>query len=132
MMSILLSKPMIAVIAVVITVLVMTSPPFSLRKHYEHYYLDQWCEDYDGKTEVIISAWSKCDCLTDSHAVEVSFADKWHEAIGKALHNGLQTGKEPGIALIIEKQENYKYWTQLNTIIEYFELPIETWKIQNY
>ena len=123
---------MVALIAVIITVLVMTSSPFALRKHSIRCYRDKWCEDYDGETEAILPDRTKCDCLTDSHAIEFNFADKWHEAIGQSLNNGLQTDKEPGIVLIIEREENYKYWTQLNTLIEYFELPIETWKIQNF
>jgi len=30
--------------------------------------------------------------------------------------------------LILEKKSDYKYWIRLNTIIEHFGLPIDTWK----
>jgi hypothetical protein len=72
---------------------------------------------------------TRCDCLTDTHAVEVEFGRKWAEGIGQALYYALQTGHKAGIILILESEKDYKYWLRLNTTIEHHGLEIDTWKI---
>lgn len=72
---------------------------------------------------------TRCDCLTSTYAVEFDFGNKWAEAIGQALHYAIQTGKKAGIVLILEKEKDRKYWIRLNTIIQYYDLPIDTWQI---
>jgi hypothetical protein len=52
---------------------------------------------------------------------------KWAESIGQALHYSIQTGKRAGVALILEKPGDYNYWICLNTIIDRFSLPSDTW-----
>ena len=41
--------------------------------------------------------------MTDTHAVEFDFANKWAESIGQALHYQLMTGKRAKVVLILEK-----------------------------
>jgi len=72
---------------------------------------------------------TRCDCLTQTHAIEFDFGNKWAEAIGQSLYCSLQTGKRAGIVLILEKSKDYRYWIRLNTTIEHFNLPIDTWKM---
>jgi hypothetical protein len=43
----------------------------------------------------------------------------------------MQTKKKPGIVLILETVKDRKYWIWLNTTIEHFNLPIDTWNIEN-
>jgi len=43
---------------------------------------------------------SRVDCLTDKYAIEVDFSKKWKEAIGQALYYGVETNKQPAIAII--------------------------------
>ena len=43
---------------------------------------------------------TRCDILTDTHAIEVDFADKWAEAIGQSLKYATQTGKKAGMKSI--------------------------------
>ena len=43
---------------------------------------------------------TRCDILTDTHAIEVDFADKWAEAIGESLNYAIQTGKKADIVLV--------------------------------
>jgi hypothetical protein len=40
-------------------------------------------------------------------------------------------GKKAGIVLILETMKDGKYWIRLNTTIEHFNLPIDTWSIEN-
>lgn len=101
---------------------------YSKSLHSEKYYQEKWCSDYDGKTEVVLPDKTRCDCLTSTYAIEFDFGKKWAEAIGQSLHYALQTGKQPGIVLILEKESDNKYWIRLTNIIEKFNLPIKTWK----
>ena len=95
----------------------------------ESYYQDIWCKQQQGITEYTLPDLTRCDCLTDSHAVEVEFGRKWAEGIGQALYYALQTGHKAGIVLILESEKDYKYWLRLNTTIEHHGLEIDTWKI---
>ena len=96
--------------------------------HYEKWYHERWCEANGGQTEVVFPDRTRCDCVTSSHAIEFDFGKKWAESIGQALYYSIQTGKKAGVVLILEKKSDYKYWIRLNTIIEHFGLPIDTWK----
>ena len=80
--------------------------------------------------EYVLPDSTRCDCLTETHAVEFDFADKWAEAIGQALHYSTQTGKRAGIVLILESEIDHKYWIKLNTTIRYLDLPIDVWKAE--
>jgi len=112
--------------------LIVSFPPplaDAKRLHFEKWYQQQWCQEQGGRVEVVLADRTRCDCLTQTHAIEFDFGSKWAEAIGQALHYGLQTGKRPGIVLILEDTKDYKYWIRLNTIIDNYKLPIDTWKI---
>ena len=39
--------------------------------------------------------------------------------------------KKAGIVLILETMKDRKYWIRLNTTIEHFNLPIDTWSVGN-
>lgn len=100
------------------------------RKHPEKWYQERWCVENDGQVEVVLPDKTRCDCLTDTHAIEFDFGSKWAEAIGQSLYYSIQTGKRAGVVLILEKEADRKYWIRLNTIIEHFGLPIDTWEIK--
>ncbi len=95
--------------------------------HPEKYYQERWCAAKKGVPELVLPDRTRCDCLTDTHAVEFDFGHKWAESIGQALYYGIQTGKRPGVVLILEAESDYKYWIRLNTIIQQYGLPVDTW-----
>ena len=103
----------------------------------EKWYQEKWCEDQGGQTKYVLKhpplndKRSKCDCLTDTHAIEVEFADRnrWYEAIGQSLYYSYLTDRKPGIVLIIKSDNDEKYWIRLNFTIDHFKLPIDTWAI---
>ena len=74
---------------------------------------------------------TRCDCLTDTHAIEFDFGNNWAESIGQSAHYSLQTKKKPGVVLILEKIKDRKYWIRLNSTIQHFNMPIDTWNIGN-
>jgi hypothetical protein len=59
------------------------------------------------------------------------FGNNWAEAVGQSAYYALQTGKKAGIVLILETMKDRKYWIRLNSTIEHFYLPIDTWSIKN-
>ena len=99
-------------------------------KHPEKWYQERWCNENGGKVEVVLADRTRCDCLTSTNAVELDFGPKWAEAIGQALYYSIQTGKRAGVVLILEKPNDRKYWIRLNTVIEHFKLPIDTWEVE--
>jgi len=102
---------------------------FASHLYPEKWYQKKWCQDHNGKIEVVLPDRTRCDCLTNTHAVEFDFGKKWAEAIGQSLYYSLQTNKKAGIVLIIETIKDRKYWIRLNTIINHFKLPIDTWAV---
>jgi hypothetical protein len=108
----------------------VSSLAFAKNDHPEKWYQRTWCLEKKGQIEVVLPDKTRCDCLTDAHAVEFDFAKKWAEAIGQSLYYSLQTGKRAGVVLIMENpKRDYKYWLRLNSTIEHFKLPIDTWTI---
>ena len=83
------------------------------------------------QVEVTLPDGTRCDCLTDTHAIEFDFGDGWAEAIGQSAYYSLQTKKKPGVVLILETTKDRKYWIRLNTTIEHFYLPTDTWSDGN-
>ena len=96
----------------------------------EKWYQERWCAKQGGETEVQLRDKTRCDCLTDDHAVEVDFAPKWAEAIGQSLHYAKMTGGQAGILLIVEQHKDKKYLTRLQGAIDYHKLPIKVWTTQ--
>lgn len=116
-----------------IAILTLLLPGLAIAKrlHKEKYYQEIWCNNQGGMIEVYFSGdRTRCDCLTDTHAVEVDFADKWAQSIGQALRYSRNTKKAPGILLIIEKQEDWIKYESLRKDIEYWGLPITVWTIK--
>lgn len=106
--------------------LALTLPAEAKRLHKEKWYQVKHCQ---GEIEHRLADKTRVDCLTDTHAIEYDFGNKWAEAIGQSLHYAFQTNKRAGIVLIIEKPKHLKYWYRLNSVIEHYKLPIDAWKV---
>ena len=52
------------------------------REHPEKWYQQKWCEEQKGRVEVVLQDGTRCDCLTDTHAIEFDFGGTWilHES----------------------------------------------------
>lgn len=75
---------------------------FSQTKQKEKYYQEAFADLMDGKTRVLLNDRTRVDVLTDTHAIEVDFADEWAESIGQALHYEGMTGKQAGVLLVMK------------------------------
>jgi len=115
---------------VVLFLVFLSSNCFAGRLHPEKWYQEKWCRDQGGQVEVVLPDRTRCDCVTETHAIEFDFGNKWAEAIGQSLYYSLQTGKRAGIVLILEGIKDRKYWIRMNSTIKHFDLPIDTWPIE--
>ena len=117
-------------LALIIILIYLFPPPLlAKREHPEKWYQEQWCKAHKGQVEVVLPDSTRCDCLTDTHAIEFEFGNKWAEAVGQSAYYSLQTRRKAGIVLILETMKDRKYWIRLNTTIEHFNLPIDIWKV---
>lgn len=116
---------------ILIIILMFPAPLIARREHPEKWYQRKWCEAHNGQVEVVLPDGTRCDCVTDTHAIEFDFGNNWAEAVGQGLHYSSLTNKKAGIVLILETMKDRRYWVQLNTTIEHFNLPIDTWSIVN-
>lgn len=96
----------------------------------EKHYQEQWCAEQGGQAEVVLADKTRADCITASNAIEFDFGKKWAEAIGQSLYYSLQTGKRAGVVLILDGPKDRKYWLRLNSTIQHFKLPIDTWEMK--
>lgn len=71
--------------------------------HREEAYQYAWCSAHNGIMEYQNKDLTRVDCLTDTHAVEFDFANKWYESIGQALHYSVMTGKRAKVVLILDE-----------------------------
>ena len=116
---------------ILIIIFLLPSLLSAKREHPEKWYQEKWCEAHKGQVEVVLPDGTRCDCVTDTHAIEFDFGNNWAEAVGQSAYYSLQTRKKPGVVLILEKIKDRKYWIRLNMTIEHFNLPIDTWKVGN-
>ncbi len=80
-----------------------------------------------GQSEYTLKDLSKVDCLTDTHAFEVDWADgmKVYEAIGQSLYYSSETGKLPGILLLIRKKNSEKHLRKVREVIRTIDINIK-------
>lgn len=96
------------VIMLVLSILLASTICYAKHLHLEKDYQKYWCDKHNGEMEFQLNDKTRVDCLTDTLAVEVDFAPKWHECIGQALYYGRKTRKIPACVLIMENPENEK------------------------
>ena len=70
----------------------------------ERYYQEKFNNEVThGKLEVVL-AHGRADIINDEYAIEVDFARKWIEGIEQCLRYAQDTGKKPGLVLIVDKK----------------------------
>ena len=93
----------------------------------EDYYNRLFCKEMGGQAEYVLPDRSRVDCLTSTHAFEADWAQglKVYESIGQALYYSAETRKQPGILLLIKKNNSEKYIRKVKRVIKTFNLPIK-------
>jgi hypothetical protein len=120
--------PLAAVLAACLLALPGASA-LARHEHPEKHYQKLWCDRQGGVLEVVMPSGSRCDCLTDSHAVEFDFAPKWAESVGQALNYAAQTGRKAGVVLIVEKPGDRRFVRQILIVKKYNGLELDVWLV---
>lgn len=101
-------------IITIISIFFLVLPAQAKRLNPEVEYQTYWCKKNNGIMEYKLSDKTRVDCLTDTLAVEVDFANKWAECIGQAIYYGRQTNRQGACLLIMENGEkDLKYLKRL-------------------
>ena len=92
----------------------------------EKSYQKAWQKKYGGILEYRNDDSTRVDCLTDTHAIEFDFANKWAEAIGQALYYQHKTGKRAKVVLILENpQVQMKYYNKVKELSKIYNFDVE-------
>ncbi len=51
------------------------------REHPEKWYQERWCRAQGGQVEAVLPDKTRCDCVTDTHAIEFDFGNQLTTAI---------------------------------------------------
>lgn len=113
-----------------VTFLLMSTGLDAARLNPEAHYQEIAAKKYSGQTEVTVPDGTRCDIVTETHAIEVDFADKWAEAIGQSLNYSFQLNKKAGILLILEKPDDERHLLRVQSIIKHFKLTIDVLAIR--
>ena len=108
-----------------VALILMSTGLNAARLNPEAHYQEIAAKKYSGQTEVVLRDGTRCDIVTETHAIEVDFADKWAEAIGQSLNYSFQLNKKAGILLILESSKDEKHLIRVQGIIEHYKLPID-------
>jgi hypothetical protein len=79
-------------------ILLFPSLLLAKREHPEKWYQQKWCKENNGRVEVALPDGTRCDCVTDTHAIEFDFGNNWAEAIGQSAYYSLQSEKKRGLS----------------------------------
>jgi hypothetical protein len=82
---------------------------------------------FHGKARMEVPVkYGRIDLLTDDYAIEVDRLEKFHAAIGQALHYAKETGKKPGIAIFImePKQGDKEKLKYLIRLCNYYKIKV--------
>lgn len=99
---------------------------YVVHQHSESSYQHAWCKQHNGVEEYKNEDKTRVDCLTNTHAIEFDFANKWAESIGQALHYQYLTGKKAKVVLILEKPEKeFCYYNRVKTLSKIHDFEVE-------
>ena len=88
-----------------------------------------WCEQYDGKENVVFNSTTTCDCLTRHHAVKVITENNWVYPLGECLNFKHFTDKNLGLLFIVNTDTQYNGYRDAIDLITKFKMPITIWMV---
>lgn len=102
----------------------ISSPGY--HQHTEQSYQQAWQKKYGGVLEYKNDDSTRVDCLTNTHAIEFDFANKWAEAVGQALYYQYKTGKRAKVILILEHpQSQMIYYNRVKALSKVHNFDVE-------
>lgn len=111
-----------------IGMLLITASLFSQERQRESYYQQKFAEAVKGETEVTLSDRTRVDIVTNTHVIEVDFAEKWAESIGQSLHyEGMTATKKAGVLLVIEGSKEERFLDRLVGVAAKHGIDVWVW-----
>ncbi|HEY4745251.1 MAG TPA: hypothetical protein VIH45_11370 [Desulfuromonadaceae bacterium] len=95
---------------------------------HEKDYQAWWCNKHHGTLEHRLPDGTRVDCLTREYAVEVEYAPKWAESIGQALYYAQNTGRKPGVLMILRNDGDERFLKRLRVVAK--EQGIKVWTVR--
>lgn len=112
-------------IYVIVFCLCVCEPTYS-HIHSEASYQYAWAEKNNAVCEYHNDDGTRVDCLTDTHAIEFDFANKWAESVGQALYYQYKTGKRAKIILILENpQKEIIYFNRVMALSKIYDFDVD-------
>lgn len=94
----------------------------------ETYYQQKFAEAINGKREVVLEDRTRVDIVTNTHVIEVDFAEKWAESIGQSLHyQGMMYKKKAGVLLIVEGRTEERFLDRLVGVAAKHGIDVWVW-----
>lgn len=87
----------------------------------EAFFVQQLCAVLGGEQKTLPDR-TQVDCLTQSLAIEVDWASKLWEAVGQSKWYAQQTGKRPGILLLIREDQGVRWAERARKLCEAEEI----------
>ncbi len=76
---------MVKVALIIIIIFLIPSLLLAKREHSGKWYQQKWCEEQKGRVGVVLPDGTRCDCVTDTHAIEFDFGSQSAEAINMRI-----------------------------------------------
>jgi len=119
-----MKKKLFLIISILYCVL-FSSIVFAKHIYREKIYQNYWAVHNGGLyTEYILPDKTRVDIITDEYAIEVDFAQKWAEAVGQSLYYADITGLKPGIVLIIENVNEYRFLFRIQVLTKKYGIKL--------
>lgn len=92
----------------ILIILAIVNTAYGARLEKIEVYRSAFC---NGNKIVTLPDKTRADCFIfkDNLVVDVSWADNWHDGIGRAIAYSIQAKRLPGLALVIENEADCKY-----------------------
>ena len=71
----------------------------------EAFYQQRFCKGL--RLELHLGLQRRADCVSETHAIEIVFHDKWKEGIGHVLAYSADTALTPGLALVCRSDQGH-------------------------
>ena len=81
------------------------------------------------RLEVTLPNGARADCLSETHAIEVEFSEKWAEALGQSLLYAAATDLKPGIFLLCRQEARncLAHRLRLDAAVAAWGLLVDVW-----
>jgi hypothetical protein len=67
----------VRIVSIFVIIFLFPSLLLAKREHPEKWYQERWCREQGGQIEVVLPDRTRCDCVTDTHAIEFDFGGTW-------------------------------------------------------